>query len=582
MTLRQRPFVLAAIVCMTVTLGACGHLSSISGNGTHPQVQNLPVSRQATAYGQYLSGHLAASDHDLAAAAKFYSAALAHDPQNTDILARAFLFTAAAGDMKQATKLANAVIARNPSDRTARLALAVDDLANGNYAGARTQIAQSARGPFTSLTLTLLDAWARQGLGQTNQALKDLTEVTNQGGTEALARYHSALILSLAGKPHQADKDFAAALAASGPTPRQVEAYGRFLEREESAAKASAFYARFAKVPSLAAIVQEARARMAAGKKPTLLVQTPQEGAAEALFGIAASLTDRSSADVAILYLRFALFLAPDLNLAKIVLADRFEALHKWQLAIDTYHSVSADSPYKTAASIEAAVDRTRIGQNDLAVAELTAITKVQPQSVTAWTALGDAWRNEGNYTHATLAYTQAIRAAGRPASKDWPLYYARAICEQQTKHWDAAEADLKRALALSPDQPDVLNFLGYSWVDRGEHLSKALSLLEKARALSPLDGYIVDSVGWAYYRLGRYKDAVAALAQAVQLVPGDPTINEHYGDALWRAGRQLQARFQWNHALAFGARGKDRQELEQKLLYGLPAKAVVVRAKKR
>jgi tetratricopeptide (TPR) repeat protein len=582
MTLRQRPFAFATVACMVAMLAACGHINSLYGTGKPHPIPRGQQSRQAMAYGQYLSGHLAASNHDLSAAAMFYRDALAHAPQNEEILARAFLFTAASGDMAQAAKLATQVIARDPNDRTARLALAVDDLARSNYAGARTQIAQSARGPFTSLTLTLLDAWAAEGLGRTDLALKDLAQVTEQGGTRALALYHSALILSLAGKIQQADKDFAGALAASGPTPRQVEAYGRFLERDVSAARASAFYAKFAKVPSLEGIVQQARARIAAGKKPQLLIETPQQGAAEALFGIAASLTDRSSADVAILYLRFALALAPRLDLAKIVLADRFEALHKWQLAIDTYHSVSATSPYKNAASIEAAIDRTRIGQSDLAVAELTAITKVDASSVTAWTALGDALRNEKKYAQATVAYTRALAAVAVPSANEWPLYYARAICEQQTKDWPAAQADLKRALALSPNQPDVLNFLGYSWVDRGERLAKALAMLEKARALSPLDGYIVDSVGWAYYRLGRYKDAAAALAQAVELQPGDATINDHYGDALWRVGRELQARFQWNHALTFGARGKERQLIENKLLYGLPRGTKAARKKER
>ncbi len=582
MTLRQRPFAFATIACMVAMLGACGHINSVYGAGKQRPTQSASQSLQAKAYGQYLSGHLAASNHDLAAAAMFYRDALAHAPQNSEILTRAFLFTAAAGDIAQAAKLATQVVARDPNDRTARLVLAVNDLAHGNYAGARTQIAQSARGPFTSLTLTLLDAWAAQGLGKTDVALKDLAQVTNQGGTEALALYHSALILAVAGKAQQADKDFSAALLASGPTPRQIEAYGRFLEREEPSAKAAAFYAKLAKVPSLAVIVRSAQARIAAGKKPQLLIQTPQEGAAEALFGIAASLTDRSSADVAILYLRLALFLSPHLDLAKIVLADRFEALHKWQLAIDNYHSVSADSPYKTAASIEAAIDRTRIGENDQAIAELTAITKIDAQSVTAWTALGDALRNEKEYAQATVAYTRALSAIAVPTTNEWPLYYARAICEQQTKNWPAAQSDLKRALALSPNQPDVLNFLGYSWAARGERLPKALALLEKARALSPLDGYIVDSVGWAYYRLGRYRDAATALAQAVQLQPGDALINDHYGDALWRVGRQLQARFQWNHALTFGARGKERQLIESKLLYGLPSKAMTLRTQKR
>ncbi|MBU6299251.1 MAG: tetratricopeptide repeat protein, partial [Alphaproteobacteria bacterium] len=160
--------------------------------------------------------------------------------------------------------------------------------------------------------------------------------------------------------------------------------------------------------------------------------------------------------------------------------------------------------------------------------------------------------------------------AAGSPEKKNWPLYYARAISEQQSNNWNAAEADLKEALTLSPDEPQVLNYLGYSWVDQHRHIPEALAMLEKARALAPQDGYVIDSVGWAYFRLGRYKDAARALEDAILLVPGDPTINDHLGDAYWMIGKKLEARFQWNHALAFGAAGDEKAKIEKKLQVGL------------
>jgi Flp pilus assembly protein TadD len=154
--------------------------------------------------------------------------------------------------------------------------------------------------------------------------------------------------------------------------------------------------------------------------------------------------------------------------------------------------------------------------------------------------------------------------------AKDWPLYYARGVAEERSHRWAEAERDLQYALKLSPDQPQVLNYLGYSWVDQGRNLPQAVAMLEKARALSPYDGYIVDSVGWAYFRLGRYRDASKTLEQAVLLVPGDATINEHLGDAYWMTGRRLDAHFQWNHALAFGAIDKQKTEIEKKIQSGL------------
>ena len=153
---------------------------------------------------------------------------------------------------------------------------------------------------------------------------------------------------------------------------------------------------------------------------------------------------------------------------------------------------------------------------------------------------------------------------------KDWTLFYARAMAKERLHRLDASEADIQAALKLSPEQPELLNYLGYSWVDRGRNIQQALAMLEKARSLSPFDGYIVDSVGWAYYRLGRFNDAANTLEQAVLLVPGDPTINDHFGDALWRAGRHIDARFQWNHALTFADGDTDKGAIQQKLKTGL------------
>lgn len=565
-----RRIVLFAAMALALPLGACGTMARITDTLGGTRVMEMPESPIAEAYGHYLSGHLAASQHDLHDAAKYYRAALEHDPGNADLLSRAFLYTAASGDVRLASKLAARVVAKSPDDRAARLTLTVEDIAKGDFAGARMQIAQSGRGPFTSLTLTLLDAWAAEGMGKLDVALKDLKAIPKQGGTEALEHFHTALMLDLAGRNAEADKAYQAGLLSSGPSPREVEAYGRFLERTGKIAEAKALYAKLSGRESLAAILPAAEARIAADSKPKRLIRTPQQGAAEALFGIAASLTDASSADIAILYLRLGLYLSPHLDLAKIVLADRFEALGKYKDAIAVYDSIDADSPYKVAASIQAAVDETRLNHANKATAILTDITSENPKNVTAWTALGDAYRSVERYAEAAAAYDHAVKATTDVTKKDWPLFFARAVSEERSNNWPAAEKDLKQALKLSPNEPQVLNYLGYSWVDRGKNLPEALALLEKARALSPFDGYIVDSVGWAYYRLGRYHDAAKALEEAVRLVPGEPTVNDHLGDAYWKIGRKIDARFQWDHALAFGPEPEEKAKLEQKLKYGL------------
>lgn len=560
----QRAFFLACVA--SLALSAC---SSIGIGTGADQASSARQSPQAESFGDYLSARLAASDHNMADAARLYAASLAADPDNPDILSHAFLYAAAAGDVATAAKLADRVVQREPDNRAARLALAVADIAARDYGKARTDLSQSAKGAFTELTLVLLDAWAAAGTGDIKSADADLAQVVTQGGTEALAQFHRALIHDLAGDRDGAEKAYVAAVAAGGTSPRIAEAFGRFLEREGRKDDARLYYTKLEAEPALQPMAAQGLVRLAANDKPDRLVDSPAEGAAEALFGIAASLSDQNSADVAVFYLRLALFLEPDMELAKIVLADRFESLDKYEDAIVMYKALGEKSPYRAAAAVQMALDEARLGKNDEAVAELTAMTQESPKDITVWTALGDAYRNEMKFVQAAGAYDRAVALLGTDTKTSWPLYYARAIAEERSHRWDAAETDLKHALQLSPDQPQVLNYLGYSWVDQGRNLPQAVAMLEKARSLSPFDGYIVDSVGWAYYRLGRYDDAVKTLEAAIQLVPGDATVNEHLGDAYWKTGRRLDARFQWSHALAFGPDPAQKVEIEKKLQSG-------------
>jgi tetratricopeptide (TPR) repeat protein len=548
-------------MAVAASLAACSSMNEM-GSGKSTAGDNP--------YGTYLSARFAASEHDLPNAASLYRESLTLDPKNAELLDKAFLYTAISGNLDGAVALAHRMIADNPDNRAARLALAVDAFKKGNYGDARTEIEKSAKGPFTALTLSLMNAWALQGQGDTDGALTELKKIPSEGGTETLASFQSALVNDLAGRKDAADAAYRQTLTV-GVSPRPVEAYGRFLERNGRTAEARAFYTKLLAEASVKPIAAQGLARLDAGQVPERLVASPADGVAEALFGIAASLTDQTTADTAILcYLQFAIALSPKLDLAKIVLADRYETLEKFDSAIAIYRTVNADSPYKAAADVQIAVDENRSGKTPQATADLVAITKARPNDISAWTSLGDVYRTAENYAGAADAYDHAVKLLKPVTKDDWPLFFSRAVAEEQSGRWNLAEADLEMALKLSPDQAQVLNFLGYSWVDRGQHLAEALVMLEKARALSPYDGYIVDSVGWAYFRLGRYGDAAKTLENAVLLVPGDSTINEHLGDAYWRVGRKLDAHFQWSHALAFGPDAAAKTKLQKKLQSGL------------
>ena len=546
---------------LSLLLAGCGVVKPIGPAPVRPNAQ-------AEAFSTYLSARFAAQQHDMPQAARYFAQSLKSDPGNSELLSQAFFYSSTAGDLDTAAAYAAKMVETTSDDRGARLALAVAAFRHKDYAGVRKQLAASAKGPFTVLTVSLFDGWAAAAMGDATNATADMKTLAGQTGAEGVAAFHAALITDFMNQ--EADAFYAKALLLNAGSPRVVASYGRYLERKGRTADATKFYNGLNNSASLSPLATEGLARIAKGQKPDALVRSAEDGAAEGLFGIAASLSDASSADVSILYLRMALYLRPDLALANILLADRYQTLRKYDEAVAIYAKVDKSSPYYRMAAVEAARNESRLDHNDVAVRSLKALTDANGKDSETWIALADAYRGAGKFSEAVSAYNQAEKTIGTPAKKDWPLFYARAMAQDKAGNWDKAEADVNIGLKLSPEQPELLNYLAYSWVDQGRRLNDALVMLEKARSLRPYDGYIVDSVGWTYYRLGRYAEAAQTLEAAVLLVPGDPTINDHLGDALWKAGRKMEARYQWDHALTFGPEDSEKVTLQQKLKSGL------------
>jgi tetratricopeptide (TPR) repeat protein len=546
----------------------------LAGCATAPDAPHaLKPDPQAEIFSTYLSARFAAGEHDLPQAAQYYGKALANDPANPSLLSLSFFYAITSGDFEAAGKYAQANVAATPDERSSRLTLAVMSLKRKDYAETRKQLSLSAKGPFSVLTLSLFDAWAAAAQHDEAGMQKDLQALLEQTGTENMAAFHSALLQDYLGKTAAAETAYKKAMGSGPVSPRVLEAYGRFLERNGRGDDAVKLYRAHAGDGGLASVIIPGLSRIAAREKPESLIRNPADGAAETLFGIAASLTDGQSADVSILYLRMALYLRPDLGLAQVLLADRFESLRKYDTAIQIYRAIEPSSPYYRMAQVQAALDLQRLGKGDEAIASLKKLAASDANDSESWVALGDIYRASNMFAESVDAYDHAEKAIPRPSKRDWTMFYARAMAKEKLKRLDESEADIQTALKLSPEQPELLNYLGYSWVDRGRNIPQALTMLEKARSLRPYDGYIVDSVGWAYFQLGRYEEATTALEAAVLLVPGDPTINDHLGDALWRAGRRIDARFQWNHAITFSDTDTDKTAIERKLKTGLSEK---------
>jgi tetratricopeptide (TPR) repeat protein len=301
------------------------------------------------------------------------------------------------------------------------------------------------------------------------------------------------------------------------------------------------------------------------------LVNSAQAGAAEALYGLGASLGRRGGEDLGLVYLQLALYLAPNHPLALLSLADLYESLKKPELAIMIYARIPANSPLHRNAAIQMASNLDALDKPEEAQKHLEALIKENPDDLEAIMALGNVLRGHKKFAECADVYSKAVTTISHPQKANWVTFYFRGICYERSKQWPKAEADLKKALELYPEQPHVLNYLGYSWVDQGVNLDEGMSMIKRAVQQRPDDGYIVDSLGWAYFKLGNYPEAVKNLERAIELKPEDPTINDHLGDGYWRIGRLLEARFQWAHARDLKPEPEELPKIEAKLKDGLP-----------
>jgi tetratricopeptide (TPR) repeat protein len=550
-----------------LSLAACSSM-----NGSMMPAARVMNNPQTSVAGTYLAANFAAAQGDVKAATNFYANTLKDDPGNSDLLGRTFLFAAEAGEIDQAIGLANRVLMQDADNRPAHLVLEVGALGKKDYATVIKDVAQPSAGVFAALTNRVIEAWAHAGSRDFDGALASLDVLSMQRGVDGLRLLHRALILEYAGRDKDADEAYRQAIAVMGTGPRATDAYGRYLVRHGRPEDAKALYERALSANPGNPTVQWALRDLSAKKTPQPLVSSPAEGVAEALFGIAASLNDQRSADVAILYLNLTLYLRPDFDLARVLLASRYEGMNRYEMANSIYTRIHSASPYYAMTQVQSAINDGRLGQTNSGITKLKALSAMLPQETDIWTALGDLFRNADQYKDAALAYDKAIAGTPQGDRRLTGLLYARGVSLKQSNRWDDAERDFRAALKMNPDRADVLNYLGYSYVEKGEHLDEAVSMLEKARALRPLDGFIADSVGWAYYRLGRFQDAARALEEAVQLAPGAPDVNDHLGDAYWRVGRKIDARFQWQHALQLNPDAKQKSTLERKLQFGLDA----------
>ncbi len=522
--------------------------------------------------GPYLAAKQAEARGDVAAAAQYFTEALALDSDNQSIMERAMIHDIAAGNVAEGMALARRLEEVQPGHHLGVLALAADGLKRGEPEAVRKLLADG--GPFVG---QVIDAWAVYGVGDKAEAVKLLEklEASDENGRpgQIVAAYHLGLLHAAMGDDAAAVDAFArAATLSDGGTLRlarlRAGALARLGRTDEAVAVINDRLADTYGDPGLSQLAE----RIAAGEKPEPLVTTAKAGAAEVLHGVSGLLARGQNRLIALAYSRLATYLEPGLTEAKLLTAQILDEDRQYDLAIAAYDAIPDDAPEALSARIGKAQALQADGRTDEALAVMREAVERFPDALEAHTALGDMLRRESKFAEAAAAYDKAVALIDTPEQLHWPLYYQRGIAYERSKQWDRAEADFRKALALEPDQPDVLNYLGYSWVEQGSNLAEAEEMIQRAVDQRPDDGYIVDSLGWVLFRFGEFDRALKHLERAVELRPVDPVINDHYGDALWMVGRKTEARFQWKRALSFDPDEAEAERIRQKLDQGLDA----------
>ncbi|MCB1388860.1 MAG: tetratricopeptide repeat protein [Rhodobacteraceae bacterium] len=540
---------------------------------TAPTLAPQGAAAQGTA-GAFLAAREAGVLNDFTASLPYLQRLHAADPENAGTLESLVVSAFSVGAFDLASQSAAQLVAIDPDNRAAALVLLAQAFQQGDYDAALAVGEGDA--PVHPLIDGLARAWAQLGAGRMSDALATLDEVAGGEGMRAFAQYCRALALALVGDVEGAVsviEDPQAGVSAA-LNRRGYVAYAQLLGLSERYEDAETLIDTVFPTGNDPAIARMRTALAAREAVPFDVVTSPAQGMAEVFSVMANAMMSAQNPVEALIYAQAAVWVNPSLTDSQLLIGQIFEDLDQPQAAAAAYEAIPDSDVFGTAARMGRAQVLETLERRDEAIADLTALADENPQSYAVQSVLGDFLRRASRFPEAAAAYTRALgllQAAG--VQPEWQLWFSRAVALARADDWDAAESDFRAALALQPDQPTVLNYLGYSLVERGEKLDEAMDMIQRAVAGDPDSGYVLDSLAWALYRLGRYTEAVPHMERAVQMAPTDAILNDHLGDVYWAVGRQREARFQWRRALSFApADDLDEDRLRRKLEIGLDA----------
>lgn len=527
--------------------------------------------------GNYLAARIAATDRDTEAASAFFRKVLELDPDNEEVQLKAFLTYLANGEFEDGVKLADVLRRHSNTPEMVTIVLAVDKVRARSWAGVEEHLDREWQSQLDRLVAGLIHAWAQQGAGKTDEALATIDGLAGPAWFDLFTQYHSGLIALAAKQPDEAVKRLQEAYAnraaaqASGETYlRALEAFITALMAAGEVDEAKRVVTRILTVQPENPTVQALHENVMAGRTPKS-ISNARRGVAEVFLNVGTALNRDGGENFARIYLQMARVLARDEVLIKVSLADLLDRQNLLQKANELFEEVPETSPYARIARLEVALNLDQMGKTEEAEERLKAIIEQRPDDLVASMSYGAVLARHKKFARAAEVYEASIKQLDKIEPRHWNLFYRLGIAYERTKQWEKAEPAFRKALELNPNEPTVLNYLGYSLVEMDMKINEALDMIRKAVNQRPNDGYIVDSLGWAYYKLNRFPEAITELERAVELRPGDPTINDHLGDAYWRGNRRLEAKFQWRHALALDPEEDTIDLIKKKLDEGLP-----------
>lgn len=529
-------------------------LAAQPGNAPQQKQRPAPAVRQVAMAiplsGHYLAGRVAEQDHDYDTGADQFDMALGQAPGDLELAYDTFRLRLYAGRIEQAAQLAPQLLTAKPKDGLLNLVMAVQQIKRGDPHAAEQQIGkiggENQLGPLRDFVV----AWLRAGQKDFTAARAALGKLkSGDASNQAPVIVIDGQIDEMAGDRAAAEAKYRRAVSLDPSALRVVLSSAEGLRRLGKDADARAILKTFGDKYGDTVVMDGLLAPNAPMPKPP----SAASGIGEIMFEIGSALNAdprNARGDLALIFENLAVDLKPDHDFAWLTIAGLYEQWGRPNKAMAAYAKVAATSPLSWQARLRSASLDAQEDRFDEAVKKLKVLVAEKSDRVDAALTLAELLRNKEKYAEAVTAYDTAIGRIKKVEERHWPIFFGRGIVLERTKQWAKAEADMKKALELSPEQPYVLNYLGYSWIDQGINLDAGMKMLKRATELRPDDGAITDSVGWAYYRLGQFDKAVEWCERASEQKGDDATVVEHLGDAYWHVGRFREARFEWNRAL--------------------------------